>query len=279
MHFLLIFIAIPMIELWLIFRVAGWVGGFETIFLLLLTAAIGITLLRGQGMTVLERANHKWQVGGVPAQELIEGLMLAFGGLLLLLPGFLSDGIGFLMLIPPVRSLMAARMVQHGFDSFLQGFSGQPGGRFVFRRRWRWGSGSGASGDFKTFGGRIYEGSVTETTYAANDGDKLIDRSDAMEGDVVGAIVEDVVEADDNSVVDGEDAASSSSSSTTPDSTPSDPAEALSRDESQSTHGVKVQSTSDRATVVTIDARARSARKPDADGAEGSTSDHEDPVL
>lgn len=162
MHLLLIFIIIPLTELWLLFQVADIVGGFETVLLVIITAFVGIMLLKSQSVATLSRASNKWQMGSVPAEEIIEGLMLAFCGALLLTPGFITDTIGFLILLPPVRKFLAARITQQGMTQFLKSVSGGQGVRFSARStQWQ----------ARSFGGRVYEGKVTKSTFAANDDD------------------------------------------------------------------------------------------------------------
>ena len=102
----LAFVVTPIIELWLILKVGAAIGVGSTIFLILLTATAGTLLLRQQGFSTLFRARQKMASGEIPAKEMIEGLMLAFAGALMLTPGFVTDTIGFLLLLPPVRKLI-----------------------------------------------------------------------------------------------------------------------------------------------------------------------------
>jgi len=180
MRLLLFFIAIPLVELWLLFEVAGLVGGFETVLLVIATAFTGVMLLRHQGISTLARAREKWRSGELPAQELIEALMLAFSGALLLMPGFISDAIGLLIMLAPVRRLMAARLAAKGIESHLQGFADGSGVKFSFKREWgvgHMGRRSGLRGDRRRglhggprrFGVRTFEGTVAESSFAAND--------------------------------------------------------------------------------------------------------------
>lgn len=161
MRLLLFFIVIPLTELWLLFEVADLVGGFETVLLVIMTAFFGIMLLKSQGVATLTRANQKWQMGAVPAQEMIEGLMLAFCGAMLLTPGFITDALGFLILLPPVRRFLAGRITQQGVASFVKGVAGES----VIKRA-RPGAGQWQT---RSFGGQVYEGKVTKSSFAAND--------------------------------------------------------------------------------------------------------------
>ena len=95
-----LFIAVPIVEMLVLIEVGQQIGALWTIALVLLTAFIGINLLRHQGLATLSRANWRIKSGELPAQEILEGILLAVGGALLLTPGFVTDTIGFLLLIP-----------------------------------------------------------------------------------------------------------------------------------------------------------------------------------
>ena len=83
-----LFIAIPILEMVVLIQVGQQIGALWTIVLVLLTAFIGINLLRYQGLSTLSRATWRMQSGQIPAQEMLEGILLAVGGALLLTPGF-----------------------------------------------------------------------------------------------------------------------------------------------------------------------------------------------
>ena len=103
MPLFLIFILVPMIEIYLLIKVGGMIGAFPTILLIFITAVLGTWLLRQQGLSMIGRYQQSVMQGRMPAQELIAGLALLFGGALLLTPGFFTDFIGFLCLIPVTR--------------------------------------------------------------------------------------------------------------------------------------------------------------------------------
>ena len=90
-------------------KVGSFIGAFYTVALVLMTAVIGVSLLKRQGLSAFVRANQKMQTGQMPVAEMGEGLMLAVAGALLLTPGFVTDGIGFLLLTPGVRQYLAAK--------------------------------------------------------------------------------------------------------------------------------------------------------------------------
>jgi UPF0716 protein FxsA len=110
-----IFLAVPIIEIYLLIQVGQVIGAVWTILLVVLTAVIGVWLLRIQGLSTLMRAQKKMQTGELPAYEMLEGMGLVVAGALLLTPGFFTDTVGFLLLLPPIRiwlvSRIASRMV------------------------------------------------------------------------------------------------------------------------------------------------------------------------
>jgi len=98
-----VFLVIPIIEVYLLIEVGGLIGAGWTILLIVITAIIGVNLLRQQGISTLMRANQAMSQGQVPAMEMMEGLFLAVGGALLITPGFFTDAIGFICLLPFTR--------------------------------------------------------------------------------------------------------------------------------------------------------------------------------
>ncbi len=98
-----LFLIIPIIEVYLLIEVGGIIGAGWTILLILTTAFIGVNLLRQQGISTLMRANQVMAQGQVPAMEMMEGLFLAVGGALLITPGFFTDVLGFICLLPFTR--------------------------------------------------------------------------------------------------------------------------------------------------------------------------------
>ena len=119
--FLFLFIVLPIAEMAVLIKVGGIIGVLNTVGLVLLTAIVGAWLLRQQGLATLLRANQRLNSGELPAREVAEGLILAVGGALLLTPGFITDTMGFLCLLPFTRHWLAAqalkRMVVSGQSS------------------------------------------------------------------------------------------------------------------------------------------------------------------
>jgi UPF0716 protein FxsA len=115
MRFILpLFIIVPIIEMLVLIEVGGLIGAIPTIALVLLTAVIGLQLLRQQGLSTLLKANEKMAQGGLPAEEMAEGILLAVGGALLLTPGFVTDFIGFSLLIPTSRKALLRHLLKKG---------------------------------------------------------------------------------------------------------------------------------------------------------------------
>lgn len=103
----LLFTIVPALELWLLIKIGTIIGTFETIFLIILTGAIGANLARSQGLQVLNELNQAMQKGTSPARKVAEGLLILGGGLLLITPGVCTDIIGFSVMIPPFRAVLA----------------------------------------------------------------------------------------------------------------------------------------------------------------------------
>ncbi|MBO6782882.1 MAG: FxsA family protein [Alphaproteobacteria bacterium] len=103
---LALFIGVPLIEIYLFIVVGGSIGVWATIGLVILTALIGTALLRHQGLATLARAQAEMQEDRLPVRELFTGVCLLFGGALLLTPGFLTDAIGFALLVPQLREII-----------------------------------------------------------------------------------------------------------------------------------------------------------------------------
>lgn len=104
---LAIFILVPILEIYLLIKVGSVIGALPTILLVLLTAVIGVALLRQQGLSTLQKVQSQMQHGELPAIGMLEGMFLFLAGALLLTPGFFTDTIGFLLLIPPLRKAIA----------------------------------------------------------------------------------------------------------------------------------------------------------------------------
>lgn len=109
--FLLFFIGVPLLEIYLLIEVGGAIGAFPTVLAVVFTAVLGVTLIRIQGFSTLQKAQGAMNQGMLPATEMFEGLMLLFAAVCLLIPGFFTDALGFLLLIPPFRVFLANRLI------------------------------------------------------------------------------------------------------------------------------------------------------------------------
>ncbi len=127
---LLAFIAVPLLEIFLFVQVGERIGAWPTVGLVVLTALVGVALLQMQGLETWSRAQMSLLQGGLPAQELLEGAVLLVSGALLLTPGFFTDFIGFLGLLPWTRQWAIRRWLQGRFPGNRRGppGSGGPGG-------------------------------------------------------------------------------------------------------------------------------------------------------
>ena len=112
MKFLFIaFIAVPIVELYVLISVGEVIGALTTVGLILLTAFIGAALVRAQGISTFNQVQMQLGRGEMPAMEIFEGLFLLVAGALLLTPGFVTDAIGFVCLTPPLRRAIIKRII------------------------------------------------------------------------------------------------------------------------------------------------------------------------
>ena len=104
MNFLILFIiSIPLIEIYLMIKVGGMIGAFNTIFLILFTAVTGVYFAKLAGLNAIRSGFNQLMKNEMPVYEIISGAALAFAALLLIIPGFLTDLFGFLLIIPITR--------------------------------------------------------------------------------------------------------------------------------------------------------------------------------
>ena len=102
---LFIFIGIPLLELMILIELGREIGFWPTIFLVIVTGFLGASLARSQGMWIWMEIQHELQQGNMPADKLVDGLLILIGGIVLLAPGLLTDIFGFMLLIPVTRKL------------------------------------------------------------------------------------------------------------------------------------------------------------------------------
>ncbi|HOB87778.1 MAG TPA: FxsA family protein [Bacillota bacterium] len=106
----LLFLLVPLLELWLLIEVGRALGTWPTIILVFLTGFIGVLLARLQGLAVLRDIHHQLAKGLVPTAQMFDGLLILIGGLLLISPGLATDTAGFLLLFPVTRNLLKERL-------------------------------------------------------------------------------------------------------------------------------------------------------------------------
>lgn len=114
----LLFLVIPIAELYVIIQVAHAIGVFDTLGLLVLDSLLGGWLMKREGMGVLRRLQAKLSTGELPSTELVDGFLILFGGALMLAPGFLTDILGMALLLPPVRAV-ARRLLARRFKATI----------------------------------------------------------------------------------------------------------------------------------------------------------------
>ncbi len=106
-------IGLPLLEIALFIKVGGWIGLGPTLALIVLSAVVGAWIIRLQGIGVMMRAQRELAAGSLPVLRAFEGLCLAIAGVLLLTPGFFTDAIGALLLVPAVRRMLYQYLRQH----------------------------------------------------------------------------------------------------------------------------------------------------------------------
>jgi len=105
-YLILIFVAIPVVELYLLIKIGTFIGAFNTIMLIALTGIAGAFLARSQGLLILNKINSDLESGVMPGDSLIDGLFVLVGGLLLITPGVITDIIGFIFVVPGTRAIL-----------------------------------------------------------------------------------------------------------------------------------------------------------------------------
>ncbi len=110
----ILFLAIPVLEIYLLIKVGGLIGAMPTVLAVIGTAVLGAYLLRLQGISTLRRVQETLQRGELPAVEMFEGVILLIAGALLLTPGFFTDTLGFLALVPGLRRRFVVWLLEHG---------------------------------------------------------------------------------------------------------------------------------------------------------------------
>jgi UPF0716 protein FxsA len=151
---ILLFIVVPLAELFVIIEVGQWIGVLPTIGLLFLDSILGAILLRSQGRAAWRRFNLALAEGRVPHREAFDGGLIIFGGALLLTPGFITDVVGLSLLLPPTRAA-----IRRGLAALFRRRM-RSGARVVYWGTGPWRSrGPGAGGPASRYD---YEGTARE---------------------------------------------------------------------------------------------------------------------
>jgi UPF0716 protein FxsA len=108
----LLFILVPLVELYVIIQVGQAIGALPTIAILLADSLLGSVLMRSQGRAVWRRFNEALSAGRPPAREVLDGGLVILGGAFLLTPGFVTDVFGLILLLPPTRALVRGALVR-----------------------------------------------------------------------------------------------------------------------------------------------------------------------
>lgn len=114
MPLLILFVIVPLVELYFLISVGEVVGALSTVLLVIFTAVIGGLMVRRQGFQTMLRMRETAARGETPALEMLEGSLLLLSGLMLLLPGFVTDLLGFALLVPPLRSRLVLWALRRG---------------------------------------------------------------------------------------------------------------------------------------------------------------------
>lgn len=111
---LLLFIVIPLVEIYVLLQVGSVIGPLPTIAMVVFTAVLGAAIIRIQGLVTFMRFREKTARGEMPAEEILTGMALLVAGALLLTPGFVTDSAGFMLLVPAFRRFMMKRIIARG---------------------------------------------------------------------------------------------------------------------------------------------------------------------
>jgi len=103
---LLVFLVVPIVELAVIIQVGQVLGVAPTLALLIVMSVLGAWLMKREGLGVIRRAKQQASSGRVPGKEVADGFLIVLGGALMLTPGFVTDGVGIALLLPPVRAVV-----------------------------------------------------------------------------------------------------------------------------------------------------------------------------
>jgi UPF0716 protein FxsA len=127
-----LFVVVPIVELYVVIQVGGWIGAGLTIGLLVLFTVAGVLLVKYEGLGLWARFRAQIDRGVVPTDELIDGLLILAAGVLFVMPGFVSDAVGLLLLVPPLRTLVRKGLIHRYRDRFQVATLGYGGSGATF---------------------------------------------------------------------------------------------------------------------------------------------------
>lgn len=127
---ILLFTLVPAVEIYLIFTVGTKIGAFNTVMIIITTGILGAALAKSQGLQIIHEIQNKMNQGQLPGDQIIQGLMVFAGGLLLLTPGFMTDIFGFLLVLPGPRHIMMV-FIKKAIGKSIH-FKNQHGNQFYF---------------------------------------------------------------------------------------------------------------------------------------------------
>lgn len=107
---MLLFVTMPLVELWLLIRIAGVIDLGPTILLVVVTGVVGASLARRQGLRTWLRVQHDLAAGRMPGSEIVDALLILVAGVMLITPGLVTDSLGFALLVPPIRGFLKRRV-------------------------------------------------------------------------------------------------------------------------------------------------------------------------
>ena len=115
---LILFILVPLIELYILIKIGAHLGAFQTVALVVFTALFGIVITRVEGLMKLQQIKQSFSQGIVPAEEMVDGVLIVVAGILLIIPGVLTDLFALALLIPYTRTIFK-RWLRHRFDRMV----------------------------------------------------------------------------------------------------------------------------------------------------------------
>ncbi|PCI33099.1 MAG: exlusion protein FxsA [Alphaproteobacteria bacterium] len=121
---LVVLLGVPYLEFLVFLEVGSAIGGLQALLLTILTAVIGVYLIRQQGLVVMNRMHHAMQRGESPVEDILHGFFLLIAGLFFLLPGFITDTVALLLAIEPIRAVLGKIIVKNIRATFYNAGSG-----------------------------------------------------------------------------------------------------------------------------------------------------------